>query len=252
MRRLAFLLATAALFTLQPVMTANAGSGFVMGGQGASNMAVARNRRDGGSLFRFAFSVTRLGGSSIRPTNLVVADARCRGCRTVAVGFQVVFAGSGNRIVATNRVVARNTHCRGCQTLAAAYQFVVADSQPVAIGHRDREQLRAIRARLEALGRSRLPPERLTGPIDQLAARLQAVLNNLRPAAPTAVAAAVPRPTAAAPGSRSTATTPTSPGRGVARGAASAIATLPEQTSADGGPSTREAADYLRSVLGPE
>src|SRR3954454_20672237 len=60
------------------------------GGAGPSNVAGAVNTRDASTVFRIAFDVRRVNGSTVDPVNAAVAVASCASCRTVALAMQVV------------------------------------------------------------------------------------------------------------------------------------------------------------------
>ncbi|WP_285115420.1 hypothetical protein [Leifsonia sp. fls2-241-R2A-40a] len=96
------------------------------------NQALAVNTTDGSVLYDVAFALVWVtDGASALNTNGAYAFAKCSGCTTVAVGFQVVLVvGQSDVVVPQNLSVAANYGCLNCLTAALAEQLVITLSGP--------------------------------------------------------------------------------------------------------------------------
>jgi putative peptide zinc metalloprotease protein len=132
--------------------------------------AVAVNTTDGATVFELAFEIHKLTGSDpVTQQNLAVAYASCTACTTIAVSIQILLVmGDPDVIAPLNLAAAVNESCASCRTLASAYQFVIALGTPVRLTGRGQ---RAIR---------RIFRERAELPIDQVQARLDELMKQLR------------------------------------------------------------------------
>jgi putative peptide zinc metalloprotease protein len=112
----------------------------------ADSVAVAINTKDGSSIFRFAFHITRVMGDVVDQSNAAAAVSSCTDCQTVAVAIQVVLIMSDASVITpTNEAIALNIECSGCETLASAFQYVLSTGGPVhftAEGNQEIAQLR--------------------------------------------------------------------------------------------------------------
>lgn len=90
------------------------------------NQALAVNTRDGSTVYDVAFALVWADGDSVTTRNEAYAFASCTGCRTVAVGFQVVLViGQAHVVAPQNISAAVNYSCMDCVTYALAQQLVV-------------------------------------------------------------------------------------------------------------------------------
>lgn len=144
------------------------------------NVAVAENTEDGSSVFRFAFTIKRVAGDVVDPTNAAVAYASCEGCATVAVAMQVVLVSGDPEVVAPQNVaVAVNEDCDLCVTLALAYQYVlVAGDEPVHFTKEGKERLKEVKRAFKELERSDLAPEEVLARVQALAQVVNDVVAN--------------------------------------------------------------------------
>lgn len=116
--RLLVALLAGTLFALAPASGAYA--------QEKTNDATAINTEDGGSVFRFAFSIREVRDGVVDQTNTATAHASCLDCTTVAVAFQVIFVyGDANVVTPENKAEAVNSECTECLTYAVATQIVI-------------------------------------------------------------------------------------------------------------------------------
>lgn len=157
------------------------------GGPQLENRAVAQNDRDDSYLHRLSFSVRQVRGHAVTATNLALAYASCRGCRTVAIAFQVVLLEPGRHggdaddsrpleVTAVNRSAAVNEQCVECDTLALAYQFVVVDDGAGRAPEGVRRELARMRRELAGMLRSGQPDDVITARLADLAVQVQALL----------------------------------------------------------------------------
>jgi putative peptide zinc metalloprotease protein len=165
MRRLLPILASAvALCSVAALRPAPADAG--------DNAAVAVNLRDGSSMFRLAFKITRVNREVVDSSNAAVAGASCTDCQTVAVAIQAVLIFSDPNIVTpTNLAFAFNLECDRCYTLATAYQFV-ATTGIVHFTAEGNLRIAAIRQQLEELRHTDLSIDEIQARVDVLAAEL--------------------------------------------------------------------------------
>src|ERR671930_337455 len=98
----------------------------------ADNIVVAINTKDGSSIFKFGFNITRVMGDVVDQANGAGAVSSCNDCQTVAVAIQVVLIMSDASVITpTNEAIALNIQCTSCETLASALQFVLSTGGPV-------------------------------------------------------------------------------------------------------------------------
>ncbi|MCV2487932.1 hypothetical protein OF117_01035 [Geodermatophilus sp. YIM 151500] len=170
------------------------------------NQALAVNTTDGSVRYDVSFSLVWVDDETALNRNEAFAAASCRGCRTVAVAFQVVLlVGSVDVVVPQNLATAVNYACVECVTTALATQLVLTVDRPV--DESGRQELAAIWAELGELSRTVA-----TTPLAEIRDRLtraeerivQVVRGTGGPATPTGTS------TATASGSSSPATGPSS------------------------------------------
>ncbi len=138
------------------------------------NAAVAVNTKDGSSVFKLAFDISKTMQPVVESTNAAVAYASCSDCRTVAIAIQVVLVmGDVTTFTPENVAIALNQACSSCETFAAAYQIVLGIGTPVRITGQGRHQIEEIRKALRDLADANLP-------FDQLAAKLKELTNQLK------------------------------------------------------------------------
>jgi putative peptide zinc metalloprotease protein len=117
------------------------------------NQALAVNTEDGSVVYDVSFALVWADGDAALNVNEAYALASCRGCRTVAVAFQVVLlVGSVDVVVPQNLSAAVNYACVECVTYALATQLVV--SLPGELSADGQEALAEIWAELHEFGGS--------------------------------------------------------------------------------------------------
>jgi putative peptide zinc metalloprotease protein len=142
-----------------------------------NNSATAINTKDGSSLFKFAFDVTKVMAATVDNTNAAVAYASCTDCQTTAIAIQIVLVeGSPTTYTPTNVALAVNESCNLCDTMASAYQFVVQASGPTRFTPEGQRQLQEIRKAISELGKDDLTNEEIRAKLDPLIVQLQTVL----------------------------------------------------------------------------
>jgi putative peptide zinc metalloprotease protein len=197
MRRIAALLA--ALLMTAVLAPVHAGAEAT----GNDNTAIAVNTKDGSSLFKFSFRISRVMGDTVDSGNAAVAYASCTDCQTTAVAIQFVLLMSDTTTATPeNLALAINENCTLCDTLASAYQFILSGDGPVHLTPEGMQQLEEIRRQLMALKDSGLSGAELQERIDALATEAYEVLS-------TSLVEAGPPPTAE-PGAEPEASTSTS------------------------------------------
>jgi putative peptide zinc metalloprotease protein len=141
---------------------------------GPDNVAVAINEKDGSSLFKLSFTVLRISGDDVAPSNVAVAVGSCSNCRTVAIALQVVLVlDDPSTISPLNMAIAINENCLQCLTAAAAYQLVVsAPSDRFKFTKEAKEQIKDIQDEFEMLLEGDLPIDLLLAETDALALEL--------------------------------------------------------------------------------
>lgn len=179
----------------------------ILGGRGGQPVAIVgggANRAAAATAFRFHFSgssqpnstalavatkrgsvtynvvyslVTVSRGAPVTDRNNAIAFSHCRGCRSVAVSFQVVLVvGQSNVIAPVNNAFALNQHCPSCSALAMADQMVITlKKQPprtLLI------KLRRALARLHQLSklRGRLALKRIVAAVSRIQQQVEAAL----------------------------------------------------------------------------
>jgi putative peptide zinc metalloprotease protein len=121
------------------------------------NQALAVNTTDGSVAYDVSFALVWADGDTALQRNEAYAFARCTGCRTVAVAFQVVvLVGSVDVVVPQNISAAVNYACVECVTYALATQLVVSTPGPLSDGAMARlaqvwEELRAFGGQIDGV-----------------------------------------------------------------------------------------------------
>ena len=146
--------------------------------QGGDNAAIAINKKNGSSLFKFAFAIRRVLGDVVDNENAAVAYSSCESCRTTAIAIQIVFVvGSPSTVTPTNVAVALNENCTACQSFATAFQFVVGVSDAsVGFTKQGKEELKEILREFKALKRENYTLEEFHARTQALAQRLRTLL----------------------------------------------------------------------------
>lgn len=145
---------------------------------GKDNTAIAVNTKDGSSLFRFAFSITRVTGGVVDAGNAAVAYASCTQCQTVAIAIQIVLVeGSPDVFTPTNLAIAINSGCTACDTLATAYQFVFQSSGRLELTPDGHKRLKDILKQIKDLRDSGLSAPELQARVDVLAKEIYTVFS---------------------------------------------------------------------------
>lgn len=144
---------------------------------GANNSAVAINTKDGSSLFRFAFKVSRVAGDIVDNQNSAVAYSKCQSCQTTAIAIQIVLVtGTPSTVKPENVSIAVNEQCTLCETFASAYQFVVGTGGPVKFTKLGRQEIAAIKRDIRGLKREDISPFELQQRMSGIVGRLRTVL----------------------------------------------------------------------------
>jgi putative peptide zinc metalloprotease protein len=157
-------------------------------GDGATqNAAVAVNKKDGSSEFKFKFAITQTSAEVINHSNAAVAFASCIECETVAIAVQVVLVtGNPHTVTPQNIAVAFNELCEACLTFASAYQIVKSTGGPVEFTEAGRQRLNSIRKGFKDLRAEidQLSLAELHARVEGLKAQLKALIDEeLVPAA---------------------------------------------------------------------
>jgi putative peptide zinc metalloprotease protein len=172
MRRIAALLA--ALLMTALLVPGHAGAEAT----GNDNTAIAVNTKDGSSLFKLSFRISRVMGDTVDSGNAAVAYASCTDCQTTAVAIQfVLLMGDTTTATPENLALAINENCTLCDTLASAYQFILSGDGPVHLTPEGMKRLHEIRKQLMALKDSGLSGAELQERIDALATEAYQVLS---------------------------------------------------------------------------
>jgi putative peptide zinc metalloprotease protein len=175
------------------------------------NIVVAINTKDGSSIFKFSFDITRVMGDVVDQTNAAGAASSCTDCQTVAIAIQVVLVMSdASTITPTNLAIAINYECDACETLASAVQFVLSTGGPVHFTSEGNKMLAEIRKQLLDLKKSDLSIEEIQARVRELARQLAHVIaTELVPAGPPDQGGESPNPAETSPGGE-TSPSPTS------------------------------------------
>jgi putative peptide zinc metalloprotease protein len=116
------------------------------------NQALAVNTQDGSVAYGVSFALVLAEDDAVLNRNEAYAAASCRGCRTVAVAFQVVLVvGSVDVVLPQNLSTAVNYACLECVTYALATQLVV--TLPGPLSDAGTQELAAIWAELQEFGK---------------------------------------------------------------------------------------------------
>lgn len=144
----------------------------------ADNTAVAINTRDGSSIFRLAFKISRVMSDTVDQGNAAVAYASCESCETIAVAIQVILIFSDPEVVSPENVaLAINSECSLCVTIAEAYQFVYGTGGPVRFDAEGNREIADIRLGVIKLLQSEgLSIEEFQSQLDSLMQRLKVVV----------------------------------------------------------------------------
>jgi putative peptide zinc metalloprotease protein len=147
--------------------------------EGADNVVVATNTRDGSTVFRVSLKIVRTNGDTVDTGNVAVAAAAgCTGCTTVAIALEgVLMFETPHVFEPTNMAIAINVDCDHCDTLASAYQDVLQTGGPVHFTADGNRRLAAIRHALHELRHSDLSIWEIQARADQLANELADVLS---------------------------------------------------------------------------
>jgi putative peptide zinc metalloprotease protein len=146
-------------------------------GNAGDNAAIAVNTKDGASVFKLAFAVTRTMGEVVDNQNAAVAYSSCTACKTVAIAVQVVLVmGDPDTFTPENVAIAINQDCTACETFAAAVQIVIGvGSDLVRLTGEGRHRIAEIRKALRDLGKSDLPFDQLAAEVRRLSGELKDV-----------------------------------------------------------------------------
>lgn len=237
MRRIVTAMAVVAL-----TLAVGAPPGWAQDASQPSNVAVAVNTQDGRSVFKIAFSVRTMRGDTVSPTNAAVASSSCTDCQTVAVAIQIVLATGDTDVVSpTNLAIALNDTCSSGETMASAFQYVFATGDATRFSSDAHRRLAGTRLRLQQL---RQASETMT--LEQIAAELQAISDEIADVLATELEPAPDAPPADA-GTTTTSTTAastTAPTDSTPSDTEPSPQTVPEgsttTTSAEPNPSTAE------------
>jgi putative peptide zinc metalloprotease protein len=145
---------------------------------GNDNTAIAVNTKDGSSLFKLSFRISRVMGDTVDSGNAAVAYASCTDCQTTAVAIQfVLLMGDTTTATPENLALAINENCSLCDTLASAYQFILDGDGPVHLTPEGMKRLQEIRKQLKDLKDSGLSGPELQERIDALATEAYEVIS---------------------------------------------------------------------------
>ncbi|HUP86580.1 MAG TPA: hypothetical protein VM143_13005 [Acidimicrobiales bacterium] len=189
-RRLRLLLA-ALLAALTLVAGAHPAAAQDSGSSGSDSTAIAVNTKDGSSLFRFAFSITKATGEVVDAGNAAVSYASCTACQTVSIAIQfVIVEGSPDTFTPENLAMAFNQSCSLCDTMATAYQFVIQTTGPVRLTSDGRRQLNDLIKQIRDLEDAGLTGPDIAARVDAIASQMyEVMLTSLVPVADAAAAA---------------------------------------------------------------
>lgn len=215
------------------------------------NQALAVNTTDGSTLYDVAFALVWAEGSSVTNSNQAYAFASCRGCKTVAVAFQVVLiTGDAHVAIPQNVSGAVNYSCVQCVTYALAQQLVLSvpgDPSPATKQRLDAlwQQITTFASTIEALS------------LDQVRSKLLDYENQIRSIVVTEPATSTPSttPTPSVSAPTSTPATSGSPTTGAGpTGSASVLpspsATTPQTTESTAPPTpTGSTSDTPSGIL---
>lgn len=142
------------------------------------NTATAVIEQDAGRAFDFAWAIDRVKrGRDVDHTNMARAFARCTGCRSTAIAFQIVLvSGRPGRLVPRNVAAAVNDGCVECVTYAGARQFVRVTSEPVRFTEEGSAELADVRRDLRAIESQDLTLDEQVAVVEAQEARVNRVL----------------------------------------------------------------------------
>ena len=144
----------------------------------ADTTAVAINTRDGGSVFRLAFSVRRVMDETVDQSNAAVAFASCSDCQTVAISFQIVLVMSDpDVVIPENLAISINYDCTSCTTFTDATQFVLGTDGIVRLSADGQRRLNEARLQLLALRDQELTQTEFDAAVDKVRTEVASILS---------------------------------------------------------------------------
>jgi putative peptide zinc metalloprotease protein len=170
------------------------------------NQALAVNTVDGSTVYEVAFALVWADGDTVLNRNEAYALASCRGCKTVAVGFQVVLVvGQADVVVPQNLSAAVNYNCVACVTYALAQQLVI--TLPEGLSPEANRQLEAVWAQIMDFGRRirEIPVSQIQSELAQYEKQILDIVRADAARTTSARSESSATPTASAPPSASTA-----------------------------------------------
>jgi putative peptide zinc metalloprotease protein len=142
------------------------------------NTAVAINTKDGTSIFKLAFKISRVTGEVVDNGNAAAAFASCEECQSIAVAIQIVLVFSDPAIVTPENIaIAINYDCTSCVAFASAYQWVLGTGGPVHFSKEGQQRLAALRKRLHDLRKADLTLEQLIAELEGIRTEIADILS---------------------------------------------------------------------------
>ena len=144
------------------------------------NTAIAVNTKDGTTIFKVSFNVTRVNQDVVDNGNAAVAISSCYDCQSIAAAYQIVLVFSNPDVVApVNLALAENVECQTCVAFAAASQWVLGTGGPVHFTSEGNQLLAEIKQRLHGLSKmDDLTVEQLRAELDEIANEIVDVLTH--------------------------------------------------------------------------
>ena len=144
----------------------------------ADNTAIAVNTKDGTTIFKVSFKVTRVNQSVVDNGNAAVAISSCNDCQSIAAAYQIVLVFSNPDVVApVNLALAENVECQTCVAFAAASQWVLGTGGPVHFTAEGNQALAELKQRLQDLSKmDGLTLEQLQAELNEIASEIVDVL----------------------------------------------------------------------------
>jgi putative peptide zinc metalloprotease protein len=154
----------------------------------SDNVAVVTGKKDGKTVYKLKFNISRDNDGVVDDGNAAVAIASCDGCETVAAAIQgVLVFTEPDTFTPTNLAIAENIDCDGCQTLASAYQVFVQTDGPAHFTPEGNREIADIRQDFHALRHWHTSIDYIQQRIDELASELAQVMETeVVPAGPPA------------------------------------------------------------------
>jgi putative peptide zinc metalloprotease protein len=203
------------------------------------NQALAVNTVDGSTVYEVAFALVWADGDTVLNRNEAYALASCRGCKTVAVGFQVVLVvGQADVVVPQNLSAAVNYNCVACVTYALAQQLVI--TLPEGLSPEANRQLEAVWAQIMDFGRRirEIPVSQIQSELAQYEKQILDIVRADAARTTSARSESSATPTASAPPSASTA--PSAPAASSAPSGTASPSAAPTTAPGSTAPSTAE------------